>query len=109
MALGMDHLDAVDQLRPVAAGPDSNQLAWAEVHGARVVQTLMLAMAWCLGPFGPLELPLMTVMRMASKTLHGLAALSLAPLGPLCQAATAAMVLSIGDGDTISVLARNFF
>ena len=48
----------------------------------------------------------MTVMRKASKTLLGLAGLSLAVLGPLCQAAAAATVLSIGDGDTISVLER---
>ena len=46
----------------------------------------------------------MTGMRKASKTLLGLAGLSLAALGPLGQAATAATVLSIGDGDTISVL-----
>jgi hypothetical protein len=44
----------------------------------------------------------MTVMRKAPKTLLVLAALSLVALGPLCQAATAATVLSIGDGDTIS-------
>ena len=46
----------------------------------------------------------MTVLRKASKTLLVLAGLSLAALGPLGQAATAATVLSIGDGDTISVL-----
>ena len=46
----------------------------------------------------------MTVMRKASKPLLVLAGLSLAALGPFCQAATAATVLSIGDGDTISVL-----
>ena len=45
-------------------------------------------------------------MRKASKTLLVLAGLSLAVLGPFCQAATAATVLSIGDGDTISVLER---
>ena len=45
-------------------------------------------------------------MRKASKTLLVLAGLSLAALGPFCQAATAATVLSIGDGDTISVLDR---
>ena len=106
MALGMDHLDAADQLGPVAAGPDSYQFARAEVHGARVVQTLMVAKVCCPGPFGLLHMPLMTVMRKASKTLLGLAGLSLAALGPLCQAATAATVLSIGDGDTISVLER---
>jgi hypothetical protein len=43
-------------------------------------------------------------MRKASKTLLGLAGLSLAALAPFAQAATAATVLSIGDGDTISVL-----
>ncbi len=48
----------------------------------------------------------MTVMRKASKTLLVLAGLSLAALGLLGQAATAATVLSIGDGDTISVLER---
>ena len=103
MALGMDHLDAADQLGPVAAGPDRNQIARAEIHGATVVQTLKLAIACCPPPFGPLTLPLMTVMRKASKTLLVLAGLSLADLGPLGQAARAATVLSIGDGDTISV------
>ena len=48
----------------------------------------------------------MTVMRKASKTLLVLAGLSLAALGPLGLAATAATVLSIGDGDTISLLER---
>ena len=48
----------------------------------------------------------MTVMGKASKTLLVLAGLSLAALGPLGQAATAATVISIGDGDTISVLER---
>ena len=48
----------------------------------------------------------MTVMRKASKPLVGLAGLFLAVLGPLGQAASAATVLSIGDGDTISVLER---
>ena len=91
----MDHLDAADQLGPVAAGPDRNQLARAEVHGARVVQTLKLAIAWCPGPFDPLALPLMTVMRKALKTLLVLAGMSLAVLGPLSQAASAATVLPI--------------
>jgi len=45
MALGVNHLDPADQLRPVAAGPNRNQFARAEVHGARVVQTLKLAIA----------------------------------------------------------------
>ena len=103
MALGMDHLDAADQFGPVAAGPHSNQLARAEVHGARVVQTLKLAIAWCPGPFGLLPLPLMTGMRKALKTLLVLAGLAIAAHGPLGQAASAAIVLSIGDGDTISV------
>ncbi len=106
MALGMDHLDAADQLGPVAAGPHRNQLARAEVHGATVVQTFGMAIAWCPVPFGPLAMPLMTVMRKASKTLLVLAGLSLAALGPLGQAASATTVLSIGDGDTISVLER---
>jgi len=48
----------------------------------------------------------MTVMRKASKTLLVLAGLSLAALVPFAQAAYAATVLSIGDGDTISVLER---
>lgn len=106
MALGMDHLDAADQLGPVAAGPNRNQLARAEVHGGRVVQTLKLAIAWCQGPVGKLALPLMTVMRKASKTLLVLAGLFLAALAPFAQAASAATVLSIGDGDTIGVLER---
>jgi len=41
-------------------------------------------------------------MRKASKTQLVWAGISLAALGPLVQAATAATVLSIGDGDTIS-------
>ena len=48
----------------------------------------------------------MTLMRKASKTLLVLAGLSLAAHGPLGQAASAVTVLSIGDGDTISVLER---
>ena len=51
-ALGMDHLDAADQLGLVAAGPHCNQLAGAEIHGATVVQMLKVAMAWCPGRFG---------------------------------------------------------
>ena len=98
MALGMDHLDAADKFGPVAAGPHSNQLARAEVHGARVVQTLKMAIDWCLGPFGLLPLPLMTGMQKVLKTLLGLAGLSLAALGTLCHAVT---VLSIGNSDTI--------
>ena len=46
----------------------------------------------------------MSVMRKDSKNLLGLAGLSLAALGSLYQAASAATVLSIGDGDSISVL-----
>jgi hypothetical protein len=45
----------------------------------------------------------MTGMQKVSKTLLVLAGLSLAALGSLGLAATAATVLSIGDGDTISV------
>jgi endonuclease YncB( thermonuclease family) len=45
-------------------------------------------------------------MRKASKTLLVLTGLCLAVLPPFGQAATAATVLSIGDGDTISVLER---
>jgi endonuclease YncB( thermonuclease family) len=48
----------------------------------------------------------MTVMLKASKTLLLLTGLSLAALAPFAQAAMAATVLSIGDGDTISVLER---
>jgi hypothetical protein len=48
----VNHLDPADQFGPVAAGPDRNQLARAEVHGGRVVQTLKLAIALCLGRFG---------------------------------------------------------
>ena len=48
----------------------------------------------------------MPVMRKASKPLLGLAGLSLSVLAPFGQATTAATVLSIGDGDTISVLER---
>ena len=46
------------------------------------------------------------MIRKASKTQLVLAGISLAALGPLVQAASAATVLSIGDGDTISVLER---
>jgi len=48
----------------------------------------------------------MPLMRKASKTLLVLTARYLAALGPIYQAATAATVLSIGDGDSISVLER---
>ena len=48
----------------------------------------------------------MPVMRKASKPLLGLVGLSLAVLAPFGQAAMAATVLSIGDGDSISVLER---
>jgi len=48
----------------------------------------------------------MPLMRKVSKPLLGLAGLSLAALAPFSQAATAATVLSIGDGDSISVLER---
>jgi len=108
MALGMDHLDAADQFWPVAAGPDHNQLARAEVHGARVVQTLKVAIALCQGPFGLQSIPQVPVMRKASNAMLSLVALTAAALAPFGQAASAATVLSIGDGDTISVLARIF-
>jgi len=45
-------------------------------------------------------------MRKASKTLLLLTGLSLAALAPFAQTAMAATVLSIGDGDTISVMER---
>jgi len=48
----------------------------------------------------------MTVMLKAAKTLLVLTGLSLAALAPFAQASTAATVLSIGDGDSISVLER---
>ena len=48
----------------------------------------------------------MTVMRKFSKLLLVLAGLSLAVLAPFGQAAMSATVLSIGDGDSISVLER---
>ena len=48
MALGMDHLDAADQFGPMAASPDRNQLARAEVHGTRLVQTLKLVRLACI-------------------------------------------------------------
>jgi endonuclease YncB( thermonuclease family) len=43
-------------------------------------------------------------MRKVFLSLPCLGALSLAAIGPLCQAASAATVLSIGDGDTITVM-----
>jgi len=64
---------------------------------------IFVAIAWRPGPLGLQLLPLMPVMRKASKPLLGLAGLSLAVLAPFGQAATAATVLSIGDGDTIRV------
>jgi len=106
VALGVNHLDPANQLRPVAACPDRNQLARAEVHGARVVQTLKVAIAWRLGPFGPLALPEVSEMRKDSKILLLMTGLFLAALTPFAQSAIAAMVLSIGDGDSISVLER---
>jgi endonuclease YncB( thermonuclease family) len=45
-------------------------------------------------------------MRMVFQALPCLAALSLAAIRPLCLAASAATVLSIGDGNTITVLDR---
>ena len=51
-----------------------------------------------------MPLPQMTGMQKGSKTMLVLAGLSLAALDPLSQAVSAATVLSIGDGDTISVL-----
>ena len=46
------------------------------------------------------------MLRKATQTLALLLGPFLAGLGPFCQAAVAATVLSIGDGDTISVLER---
>ena len=101
-ALGMEGLDAADQFGPVTAGPNRNQLARAEVHGARVVQTLKLAIALCQGPFGLQSIPQVPVMRKAANAMLSLVALTVAALAPFGQAATAATVLSIGDGDSIS-------
>jgi len=50
----------------------------------------------------------MTVVRKAANAMLSLVALTAAALSPFAQAASAATVLSIGDGDTISVLARIF-
>jgi hypothetical protein len=44
----------------------------------------------------------MPVMRKASNAMLSLVALTVAVLAPFAQAATAATVLSIGDGDSIS-------
>ena len=52
--------------------------------------------------------PQMLVMRKASNAMLSLVAMTVAVLAPFVQAASAATVLSIGDGDTISVLARIF-
>ena len=48
----------------------------------------------------------MNVMRKAANAMLSLVALTAAALAPFAQAASAATVLSIGDGDTISVLER---
>ena len=48
----------------------------------------------------------MLVMRKASKAMLSLVAMTVAVMAPFAQAASAATVLSIGDGDTISVLER---
>jgi len=53
-----------------------------------------------------LVVPQVPLMRMLPTALLGLAGFSLAVLGPFCQLASAGTVLSIGDGDTISVLER---
>ena len=45
-------------------------------------------------------------MRKAANAMLSLVALTVAPFAPFVQAASAATVLSIGDGDTISVLER---
>ena len=45
-------------------------------------------------------------MRKASNPMLSLVALTMAALAPFGQAASAATVLSIGDGDSISVLER---
>jgi len=48
----------------------------------------------------------MPVMRKASNAMLSLVAMTVAVMAPFAQAATAATVLSIGDGDSISVLER---
>ena len=50
--------------------------------------------------------PQVPLMRKFSTALLGVAGFSLAAFGPFCQLASAGTVLSIGDGDTISVLER---
>ena len=67
---------------------------------------LFVAIAWCLGPSGPLALPQVPVMRKAANAMLSLVALTVAAFPPFVQAASATTVLSIGDGDTISVLER---
>jgi hypothetical protein len=53
-----------------------------------------------------LVVPQVPLMRMLPTALLGLAGFSLAALGPFCQPASSGTVLSIGDGDTISVFER---
>jgi len=53
-----------------------------------------------------LALPEVSEMRKDSKILLLMTGLFLAALTPFAQSAIAAMVLSIGDGDSISVLER---
>ena len=53
-----------------------------------------------------LVVPQVPLMRMLPTALLGLVGFSLGALGPFCQLASAGTVLSIGDGDTISVLER---
>ena len=48
----------------------------------------------------------MPVMRKAANAMLSLVALTVAVLAPFAQSASAATVLSIGDGDSISVLER---
>jgi len=48
----------------------------------------------------------MPVMRKAANAMLSLVAMTVAVMAPFAQASTAATVLSIGDGDTISVLER---
>ena len=48
----------------------------------------------------------MLVMRKASKAMLSLVAMTVAVMAPFAQASMAATVLSIGDGDSISVLER---
>jgi len=67
---------------------------------------IFMEIAWRLGRFGLQSIPQVPVMRKASNAMLSLVAMTVAPFAPFVQAASAATVLSIGDGDSISVLER---